>query len=85
MIDLKKGQGVYETVRRRPVLYQLNCLHVSPRQIWLGFSDIFAVALLLVVITGLFVARGKRGITGRGAILAAAGALIPLGCLIAIQ
>jgi hypothetical protein len=85
LIDLKKGKGLYETVRRRPILYQLNCLHVSPRKTWLCFSDLFAGSLLIVVITGLFVIRGNRGITGRGAILAAAGLLIPLGFLFSIQ
>ena len=77
-IDLESGQCVYESVKRRPVFYQMNCLHLSPKQAWLVFSDIFAVSLIVVSLTGLFVLRGRKGITGRGAIFAAAGILVPL-------
>jgi len=36
------------------------------------------VALLVLAITGIFIIRGKKGITGRGAWLTAAGASVPL-------
>ena len=72
------GQGVYESVRRRPVFYRINCLHINPERAWLVFSDAFAVALIVVSLTGVFVLRGRKGITGRGAIFAAAGLLVPL-------
>ena len=39
-------------------------------------------ALILVAITGLFVLKGKKGITGRGAWLTGAGVLIPLVFLV---
>ena len=78
-VDLRRGTAVYETVRRRPIFYQINGLHVSPKTVWLVFSDGFAVMLAIVSATGLFVLKGKHGITGRGAILAGVGLLIPLG------
>lgn len=77
-MNLKSGEGEYETIRRRPVFYQVNFLHLSPKGAWLIFSDIFAVGLLVIVVTGLFVLKGKRGITGRGAVLAGAGLIVPL-------
>jgi len=83
-INLSTGEGVYETVRRRPFFYQINFLHLSPRKYWLVFSDIFCVSLILICFTGLFVLRGKKGITGRGAILAGAGVLVPLFFLLTI-
>lgn len=83
-ITLASGDGEYETVRRRPFFYQINALHLSPRKYWLVFSDIFCVSLVLICITGLFVLKGKKGITGRGAVLAGAGALVPLLFLLAV-
>lgn len=83
-VNLANGRGVYETVKRRPVLYRINCLHVSPKHAWLVFSDMFAATLILVTMTGLFVLKGQNGITGRGAVLASAGILIPLCFLFSI-
>lgn len=77
-VDLASGQGIYESVKRRPLLYQINCLHLNPKRAWLVFSDVFAVALMVVSLTGLFVLKGANGISGRGAILATAGVLTPL-------
>ena len=78
-INLKTGEGELETVALDGrCLYQVNRLHLSPRQAWLVFSDFFAVGLIIVSVTGLFVLKGKTGITGRGAIFATAGVLFPI-------
>lgn len=77
-INLAKGKGEYETVRRRPIFYQLNSLHLAPKKFWLVFSDIFCLSLILISVTGLFVLRGRNGITGRGAILAGVGLVAPV-------
>ena len=84
LIDLESGQGVHESVKRRPIFYQMNCLHLSPKQAWLVFSDVFAVSLIVVSLTGLFVLRGRKGITGRGAIFVAAGIVVPLVFLFSV-
>ncbi len=76
-VDLKRGKGIFESVTKRPLLYQINCLHVSPKRAWLAFSDFLAGGLIVVSATGLFVLQGRKGITGRGAIFATAGILIP--------
>jgi hypothetical protein len=77
-LDLRTGEGELETVRRRPVFYAINRLHLSPETAWLVFSDIFAAGLIVITVTGLFVLPGRQGITGRGAILAAMGAAAPI-------
>ena len=77
-IDLGKGEGTYETVTRRPLFYQVNSLHLHPKRWWLVFSDIFAVCLIVISVTGLFVLKGRKGITGRGAWLTGIGLLVPL-------
>lgn len=77
-IDLKTGEGYLETVTRRPFFYQVNYLHYNPGKWWLVFSDIFAGALMLIAITGLFIIKGKNSITGRGLWLTLAGILVPI-------
>lgn len=77
-INLVTGAGIYEKLSRRPVFYHVNFLHYNPQIWWTWFSDIFSVALILVAITGLFILRGKKGITGRGAWLTAIGIIVPL-------
>lgn len=77
-LDLATGKGVIEKLKRRPVLYQVNFLHYNPSRLWTWFSDVYAGALMIIAVTGLFVLKGKKGITGRGAWLAGAGALLPL-------
>lgn len=83
VVDLANGQGTHETIRPRPVLHRFNMLHLKPKTWWKVFSDIFAVGLILIVITGLFVARGRKGLLGRGKWFVGAGLLIPLAALLA--
>ena len=77
-IDLETGQGNIETSKRRPVFHQFNYLHYNPRKWWTIISDIYAISLMLLAITGLFILRGKNGITGRGAWLTGLGIIIPI-------
>jgi hypothetical protein len=60
------------------VFFESNYLHYNtPRGLWTWFADIFAGALILLAISGLFILKGKKGITGRGAWLTGIGILIP--------
>jgi hypothetical protein len=77
-LNTQSGIGVVETSKRRPVFHQVNYLHYNPRKWWTIFSDIFAGSLVLLALTGLFVLKGKNGITGRGAWLTSVGIIIPL-------
>jgi hypothetical protein len=72
------GEGVLEKVSKRPLFYQLNFLHYNPGRWWKYFSDIFCVALIIVTVTGLFIIKGRNGITKRGAILTITGIILPL-------
>jgi len=66
-INLNSGQGLVERTVRRPVFREVNYLHYNPVKSWMWFSDVFAGALIILAITGLFLVRGKKGISGRGA------------------
>lgn len=82
IIYLDDGSGYIEKVKKRPIFSEFNYLHYDPGKWWTWYSDIYAVALILLSITGLFIVRGKNGITRRGAILTIAGCIIPLAFLL---
>jgi len=77
-INLGSGQGTLETSKRRPIFHQFNYLHFNPRKWWTIISDIYAVSLMFLAISGLFILKGKNGIKGRGAWLTTLGILIPI-------
>ena len=83
VVDLQTGEATIETIKKRPLFNEINFLHYNPGKLWLWFSDGFAVALALLALSGLFILKGKNGITRRGAWLTAAGLLIPLILLLA--
>lgn len=77
--NIDEGTALIEKSTRRPILYQLNMMHKNrPHSWWTWFSDIFALGLIIITITGLFLIKGKKGITGRGAILVLAGIVLPI-------
>lgn len=78
LIDLTSRAGIYEKVQRRPVFYQSNILHRNSLKGWKWAADVFAVMLIAISTMGLFVLRGKNGISGRGKWLIIAGMLPPV-------
>lgn len=78
IVDTETGEGYVERISKRPLFYQFNLLHYNPGKWWKWFSDIFCVSMILVTITGLFIIKGKNGITRRGAILVAIGIILPV-------
>lgn len=81
-IDFTRKLGFYEEVKKRPVFYESNVLHRNSLEEWKWFSDIFAIALIIINITGLFILKGKNGIKGRGKWFIAAGFLPPIIALV---
>ena len=82
-INMNSGQAHIEVIKKRPVFREMNFLHYNkPKKLFTWFSDAFALSLILLAISGLFLIRGKKGITGRGAWLTALGILVPVIFLI---
>lgn len=77
-ISLEDGTAIYEKVRRVPVLSSFNRLHYNPSRWWTLFSDIFAVCLLLITLTGMLMMKGRRGFWGLGGVEFAVGVIVPL-------
>lgn len=81
-INFSTGIGIYERVARRPVFYHSNIIHRNSVKGWKWASDVFAILLIAINITGLFILKGKHGLTGRGKWLIAAGMLPPIIAII---
>jgi uncharacterized protein len=82
VINTETGEGLLESVTRRPLFREMNYLHYNPKISWTWISDVFAGALVILAVTGLFLVKGTKGITGRGAWLTLLGILVPLIFLI---
>jgi hypothetical protein len=72
------GRIQSEILKRRPILHTFNWLHYNPNAVWKWFSDIFAVALIILAISGMFILKGPKGLKWRGTILIALGVILPV-------
>ena len=77
------GRGTVLRVESRPFLFESNVLHLNHiKGLWTYVSDAFAVLLLTLAITGLFILKGKQGLGGRGKWFTAAGILLPVAFIV---
>jgi hypothetical protein len=73
------GHVVDEQQKPRFFVRAANWLHLNRgKKAWTYFADSYAVGLLFLATSGLFMIAGKRGLFGRGAFFVAAGIAIPL-------
>lgn len=81
--DVALGKAEVEAVTDRTVFRETNFLHLNnPKKVWTYVADLFAVGLVFLAISGMFMIKGKNGITGRGKYLVAISILIPIVFLI---
>jgi len=78
MINMRSGQGKIETYRVTPILGQMTQLHQDTSKWWIYYSDVFAVALLTIALTGMFIEKGSLSFKSRGWKLALIGIIFPL-------
>ena len=79
-LDVTTGKGKLKLVARRPVLFQLNALHLNNlKGAWTYVADVFAVALIFLALTGMTMMKGDRGLFGRGKYFVLAGLAVPVG------
>ena len=82
-IDLKTGKGEIVTFLKTPIISQTMKLHKNTSDFWIYYSDIFALSLILIALTGtVMIKAGKFSWKQRGWKLALAGILFPLLFLI---
>jgi hypothetical protein len=77
-VDIRNGRGLFKKVETRAVLYELNALHLNNiKGVWTWVADLFAILLIILALTGIFMMKGKRGLTGRGKWFLAGGFVVP--------
>lgn len=80
-VELASGQVVHDRAVPRPVLREMNFLHLNhPKKAWTWFADLYAVALAFLAISGLLMIRRKT--LWRGLVLTGIGILLPVFFLI---
>jgi hypothetical protein len=86
MAHALEGKAIVEKPRDRFLLRDANYLHLNhARGLWTWFADAYAVLLLLLAVTGMFVLKGKKGLSGRGKWFVAAGLVLPVVFLIVLR
>ena len=79
VINPVTGKGTLQYLQRRPLIFSLNMLHrASIGTLWKWTSDLMAVILIFVAVSGLFLLKGKRGFGRWGWWLMVAGIVVPL-------
>jgi len=77
------GKVVEEGQSPRWFLRAANWLHLNRgKKAWTYVADTYAVILLYLAISGLFMIPGRKGLLGRGALLAALGAAVPIAYVV---
>jgi hypothetical protein len=79
VINPETGKGTMQYLQKRPFIFSINMLHrATLGTLWKWVSDIMAVILIFVAVSGLFILKGKRGFNRWGWWLMAAGIVVPL-------
>jgi hypothetical protein len=77
------GKVVEEGQSPRWFLRAANWLHLNRgKKAWTYVADTYAAVLLYLAISGLFMIPGRKGLVGRGAVIALLGAAVPVGYVV---
>lgn len=82
-VSLADNSVVVEQVKPRVVLRSFNFLHLNEaRKAWTYFSDAYAVMLIFLSLSALFMVKGKYGAFGKRGWLVVAGIAVPLAFIL---
>jgi hypothetical protein len=77
------GKVLEEGQSPRLFLRAANWLHLNRgKKAWTYVADTYAILLLYLALSGLFMIPGRKGLLGRGALIAALGAAVPIGYVV---
>ena len=84
LCNLRTGVVHFDKAVPRPVLYELNALHLNkPKGVWTWLADIYAVVLGLLAITGGLMIK-KRRLLKREGVLMVLGVVVPIVAMVLI-
>ena len=82
-IHLDNGKAEVNIWRKKPILAELSFLHKNNGNLWwIWYSDIFAMGLIFIASTGMFLMKGKNSFRKRGWMFALAGVVVPVAVLL---
>ena len=82
-VDITTGRGTLKQLSQRAVFFEVNALHLNNlKGIWTYVADAFAVALIILAVTGVSMMKGDRGFMGRGKYFVLAGLAIPVAGIV---
>ena len=78
-VDTETGAVLEDGQRPRFLIRVANWLHLNRgKKAWTYIADGYAVFLLVLATTGLFMLPGRKGFLGRGGVLVALGVAVPV-------
>jgi len=80
-LTINAASGSVKDVGQSPrlLLRIMNWLHLNRgKKAWTYFADSYAVMLVFLALSGMFMLPGRRGLLGRGGVLVAIGIALPL-------
>jgi hypothetical protein len=81
-VDITTGRGMLKSLKSRAVFFEVNALHLNNlKGAWTYIADAFAVALIILALTGVSMMKGDRGFWGRGKYFVAAGLAVPIAAI----
>ncbi len=82
-VELATGTVVRRGFQERPLLFDLNFMHFNAgKGFWTVVADFYAVLLVVLALTGIFLVRGKKGLAGRGGLWMGLGFVLPIVYLV---
>lgn len=82
-LDTTTGTGTLKFLSTRAVFFEVNALHLNNlKGLWTWIADLFAVAMIVLAITGMTMMKGDRGFWGRGKYFVGAGLAIPIAAIV---
>jgi uncharacterized protein len=82
-VDITTGRGTLKSLSQRAVFFEVNALHLNNlKGLWTYVADVFAVALIILALTGVSMMKGDRGFMGRGKYFVLAGLSLPVAAVI---
>lgn len=78
-VDIRTGAVLEQGQSPRFFLRVANWLHLNRgKRAWTFIADGYAILLLGLALSGLFMLPGRKGLGGRGAVIAGLGVLVPV-------
>lgn len=78
-VDPTRGEVLERTHEPRALLRVANWLHLNRgKPAWKRFADAYALLLIFLALSGIFMLPGRRGLLGRGAVFVALGVAVPV-------